>query len=187
MVNVIPQSFNEIQHLLPSLKEVGKKREFKKNDFICRAGDKVTHLFYIVSGLVKCFQVHDGKEVILRILSDNSAAFAYSAFLTDSLSLEYIECMQDCQGVLISLTDLQRAREKKPEINRLYQFMAEQHYLSMERRLIMLHHKSAKERYRFFCEHMDDKVVTETPKNCIASYLGITPESFSRIKRELNN
>ena len=50
----------------------------------------------------------------------------------------------------------------------------------------MLHHKKAEERYQFFCDYMEEKIVKETPAHQVASYLGITPESFSRIKRNLN-
>ncbi len=51
----------------------------------------------------------------------------------------------------------------------------------------MLHHKSSKDRYLYFCETMEKKIIEQTPMQSIASYLGVTPESFSRMKRELNN
>ena len=49
----------------------------------------------------------------------------------------------------------------------------------------MLHHKSLEQRYRYFLDVMDDEVVENTPMHCVASYLGVTPESFSRMKRNL--
>jgi CRP-like cAMP-binding protein len=55
----------------------------------------------------------------------------------------------------------------------------------MERRLIMLHHKSLEQRYCYFLDVMDDEIVENTPMHSVASYLGVTPESFSRMKRHL--
>lgn len=141
----------------------------------------------MTSGLVKCYYLHEGKEVVLRLMTDGSAVLGYSGFVTGSPSTEFIECIKPCEGLLIPIEKIEAQRITNPKVDLMFRYIAEQHYLSLERRLMMLHHKSAKERYRFFCETMEDIIINETPMHCVASYLGVTPESFSRMKRSLIN
>ena len=185
MPNMNPRNHEEIAQYIALVGEYGKPRTFEKGDLICRCGDAVDHMFFMVSGLVKCFRVHEGKEVIYRLMTDGSMVLGYSGFITGEPSTEDIECLQECSGFWIRIRDLEDLRDSNPAIDRIYRYLAEQHYLTMERRLMMLHHKSAEQRYRFFLQHMSPKIVSETPMNCIASYLGVTSESFSRMKRTL--
>ena len=187
MFNITPKIFNEVSEYLSSISANGKMRHFNKHDFICREGEDVSHIYYMISGLVKCYQIHEDKEVILRLMTDNSAVVSYSGFITDTRSSEYIECLHPCKGFWIPIKELEGMRAEQPQIDLIFRYMAEQHYLSMERRLITLHHKSSEQRYRYFCQHMEKKIVETTPMHCIASYLGMTPESFSRMKRKLIN
>jgi|TARA_B110000211_G_scaffold64861_1_gene74592 CRP-like cAMP-binding protein len=185
MFNITPKIQVEINEHLPVLQTLGERRAFKKGDVIFREGDRPDHLLYLTEGVVKSYYLSDGKEVILRLMSKNSAAFSYSAFITGSPSVETIECIRDCEGIRISLSDLDEQRKNHPWVDLMLRYMAEQHYLSMERRLIMLHHKSLEQRYCYFLDVMDDEIVENTPMHCVASYLGVTPESFSRMKRHL--
>ncbi len=185
MMKMTPKIYSEVSHYLSSVDELGSRRQFNKGELICRVGDKPTHLFYMTRGLVKCFYLAEGKEILLRLLTDNSAVLAYSGFITDSPSSEYIECLTDCEGIWLPIQSLENMRSDNPGIDIIFRYMAEQHYLSMERRLMMLQHKTSEDRYRYFCKTMESNIVESTPMHCIASYLGITPESFSRMKRNL--
>ena len=187
MSNLVPK----IQSKFDSLPEVeqiialGRPKKFHKGDFFCRVAERPEHMFYLIGGLVKCSYLQDGKEVIMRLMCDNSLVLAYSAFITGKPSVEDIQCLSDCEGVVIPIDKVDALRKENPNIDFVYRFTAEKHYLSLERRLMMLHHKKAEERYAYFCEHMEAKIVEETPAHVVASYLGVTPESFSRVKRNL--
>lgn len=187
MFAITPKIFEEVASYFSSIAEIGRPRQFDKGELIFSEGDIVDHLFYMNSGLVKCFQLQEGKEIILRLMTDNSAVLAYSGFITNQSSSEYIECLEPCYGYWVPLSALERLRAERAEVESVFRYLAEQHYLSMERRLLMLHHKSSLERYAYFCQHMERKIVERSPKHCIASYLGVTPESFSRMKRKLIN
>ena len=63
--------------------------------------------------------------------------------------------------------------------------LAERHFLALQRRLRMLQSRSAAQRYAFFLAHMEPEIIAGTPAYQVASYLGITPESLSRVKADL--
>lgn len=189
MFNITPKIKAEVEQLgiIEQLLSQGQPVTFDKDEYIIRAGDPVERVFFMQSGLVKCFYIHEDKEVILRLMTDGSAVTAYSGAITGEPSSEFIQCLQPCSGISISSSAIESYRQQHPQVELLLRYVAEQHYLSLERRQMMLHHKKAQERYRYFCEVMDQKIVEETPAQFIASYLGLTPESFSRVKRQLNN
>jgi hypothetical protein len=66
-----------------------------------------------------------------------------------------------------------------------FNYTALEHYLSLERRLKMIQHKRAKDRYDYFCQMMPKEIVSAMPNFHVASYLGLTPEALSRIKNKV--
>jgi len=160
-------------------------QSYSKEEYIYKPGDTCNELFYMVNGLVRCFYILEEKEVNLRLLCDGSAVLAYSSFIQQSPSQEYIQCLADCEGYVFSLKDIDSVREHVPQIELYRRMMAERHYLSMERRLFTLQFKTAEEKYQHFLEFMEARIVNDTPAYHVAHYLGVTPESLSRIKRQL--
>ena len=80
--------------------------------------------------------------------------------------------------------DLCVLEERLPSLTmRIRRILAEQHYLSLERRLRMLQYKSVSERYAYFRMHMEPEIVRNTPGYHVASYLGLSPETLSRVRR----
>lgn len=161
-------------------------RTFKSGDYIFYAGETCKSLYYITQGVTRAYYIHEDKEINLRLTASHAVAIQYSSFISQEPSVEYIQCLTDCSGFKISLKNVDKIREKNPKTDYFLRILAENHYLAMEKRLFTLQHKSGKERYQYFMANMPTEVVKNTPAQHIASYLGITPESFSRIKRQLN-
>lgn len=170
--------FDYFQYLTP--------KTYAKGDMITRIGDNVSQFFLMTEGLVRCFYLHEDTEVNLRFLTDRSLVTAFSAFINHSASQEYIECLETCHGYEMPIKTIQKLRQDNIVIEKLLRISAEQHYLALERRLRMIQHKSAADRYAFFQKAMPKKIVSNMPSYHIASYLGIAPQSFSRLKRDLD-
>lgn len=139
-------------------------------------------MIVLEEGLVRAYYMHEAREVNLRLICAPAVATAMSSLITGSPSQEWVEAITALRGYR---ADLARAedvglREVAVELRRL---LAERHYLALERRLRMLQWKSGDERYAFFCEHMDPDIVHLTPGYHVASYLGVAPETLSRIRR----
>ncbi|NRB40428.1 MAG: Crp/Fnr family transcriptional regulator [Pseudomonadales bacterium] len=163
-----------------------KSATFNSGEFIFQSGLICNEMFYITEGITRSFYIHEDKEINLRLVASNNVAIQYSSFITQEPSIEYIQCLTPCSGFKISLRDLKKIRAGNTKADYFLRVLAENHYLAMERRLFTLQHKSGFERYQYFLERMPAEIVEQTPAQHIASYLGLTPESFSRIKRELN-
>lgn len=158
---------------------------FNTGEMIYRAGSIINELFYITSGITRAYYLYEGKEINLRLVASGNVALQYASFITQTPATEYIECVTPCSGYRVKL-NWQLCQDQSNALVQSYlRQLAENHYLAMERRLFTLQHKQGKDRYRYFIKHMPSEIVENTPDLHIASYLGLTPESFSRIKREL--
>ena len=165
------------------LSQVFTPTHFDKGEFIFQPDESPNSLFFLTDGLVRCYYLNDDKEVNLRLMTNNSAVLPFASYITKQPSDEYIQCMSDCKGYILQFETLNEANFPSHSVNDMRRVLAERHYLSMERRLRMLQLKTAEQRYRYFCEVMEHRIVYETPAYHVASYLGITPESLSRVKR----
>jgi len=182
LVNNLRLSNEQAECLLPHI----RYQSYAKGEYIFDINTTCNQLFYMLKGLVRCFYTLEDKEVNLRLMCDGSAVLAYSSFIQQSPSHEYIQCLTNCEGYTFSLKDIKPLSTKVPQIELYRRMVAERHYLSMERRLFTLQFKTAEEKYRYFIREMEEKIVSQTPAHHIAHYLGITPESLSRVKRQFN-
>lgn len=166
-----------------SLERLARPCQYAKGDTIFSPGQVCRELFFLRQGLVRSFYIFDGIEVNLRLLCDDSAVLPFGSFVRRDPTDEYIQCLSDCRGFMLPLVGGTDGRFPMARHEHFMRILAERHYLSLERRLLMLQHKTAVERYAYFRQTMERKIVDETPAYHVASYLGITPESLSRIKR----
>lgn len=161
-------------------------KRFEKNEYIFTPAEVCNEAYILTRGLVRCFYIYDDKEINLRLLCEPSAVIAYSSYIQQTKTEEYVQAIEPCEGFMISRQLSAKLLEEIPALQSLPLQTAEQHYLSMERRLITIQYKTAEERLQAFQEKMDPKIVERTPAVHVASYLGMAPESLSRAKRQLN-
>lgn len=158
-------------------------QQYARGDHVYLEGKPVERVFLMREGLARVYYVHDDREVNLRLLADASVLVPLAALITGTPAQESIQALADTDGWFIPLRALERGDRQEFLLERCRRLLAEQHYLSMERRLRMLQHKSAEERWLAFRAWMPERIVRETPGYHVASYLGITPESLSRVRR----
>lgn len=162
------------------------QHKFKQKEYILEEGQVSTHLHFIAIGLVRIFYVKDSKEITSYLSSDNGFVSSYSSFINQSKSYEYIQCLEKSQTLAITYKDMQELYEAVPQWERIGRFFSEQNVLCLADRLLKLQSIPAKEKYLEFLKTSSEKIVQRTPLIHIASYLGITPESLSRIRSEIS-
>lgn len=154
---------------------------FSPGEVIFREGAVCREVVVLSAGLVRAYYHHEAREVNLRFLCAPSVVVALSSFIRGTPAEETVEAVSHVEGTCSRFADFQ-ADHPGELAERMRRVLAEQHYLSMERRLRMLQWKSAAERYEYFVTHMEPDIVQGMPGYHVASYLGVAPESLSRVR-----
>jgi CRP-like cAMP-binding protein len=164
------------------LRRMARPARVPRGEHLFRPPEVCRRLFFMARGLVRSYYLFDDKEVNLRLICDGSAVLPLTSLIMQEPAQEHIQCLADAEGWWLSLDAMLRP-ESAPAWEPLRRVLAERHYLSMERRLLTIQYKSAAQRWEYFRRTMEPRIVAETPVMHIASYLGVTPESLSRIRR----
>ncbi|MBL6447909.1 Crp/Fnr family transcriptional regulator [Fulvivirga sp. 29W222] len=157
----------------------------KKNECLLKAGQKPQKLYFIVSGFVRCFYIdHDGNEVTTDILSAGELVTSFESFLKDTSSSYSIQCISDCKLLFITKPDYKALYAEISEWAVFCQGVYENYILKMTERVNALQTLSASDRYEKLLKKKAE-IALHTPVKHLASYLGIKPQSLSRIRKEI--
>jgi len=167
---------------------------FRKGDIIHNIGDIPSKLLFINSGLARAYIINEnGKDNtwLLYFNDDNSHivnrfVVDYDALIHQKESKLEIEALEDCEIVATNYKDVEFIYNNTKKGDRFGRLMAQEAYGFLHNFIISRQTKSAKERFIEFIEttpHLLDKV----PQYHTATYLGITPQHLSRLKKEFQN
>ncbi|MCF6402724.1 Crp/Fnr family transcriptional regulator [Chitinophaga filiformis] len=158
--------------------------EFSSGSFLAHAGRVSSAIYFILSGIVRVFTVHQDKEVSLDFAFPGQFSTAYASFITQQPSIVSLQAITPVNGFAFYYADLQELYKRSHAAEHTGRLLAEYQYVRKYHRELAFLQYSAKERYlQLLAEH--PQVVQQIPVKYIASYLGIEPESLSRIRRGL--
>lgn len=157
---------------------------FKKNEEILRNGKVCNHLYFINQGLMRGYYLLENKEVTNWLATENDFCTSYYSFISRTPSYETLECTEKCEVEAISYVTLNKVYGMFPETERVGRLILEDYYSRLEERLISIQFKSAKERYEVLFRNRP-QLLNRAPLGHLASYLGITQETLSRIRAGL--
>jgi len=160
-------------------------KSFSKGEIILMEGQVEQYLSFITSGTIRQFVYSDkGEDVSMCFCSDNSFFSSYSSFITRQPSKTCTEALDDVEVLRISYDNLQDCYGLSHTGERLGRINAELSLSFKEDREIMLLTMSAQERYVHLLEN-NPRLLGLVKLEHIATYLGITPQSLSRIRRAI--
>ena len=172
---------DEIQFFLSKL----MIEKVKANTVLIKQNQRVNKLYFIESGLLRTYFLSEGRDISTYFASDNQLITSYAGFLTQKPSFEYLETIEDCVLYSITYEDIIKLYSENSSFERLGKILAEQNYLCLIERTYYLQAMQAKEKYSYFIKKYDKKIVLNVPQKHIASYLGITPETLSRVRKDI--
>lgn len=155
-----------------------------KNTILVNHKERSRNLYFIQKGLVRGFYYDEGKEITNWFAQEEEFATSFYSFITNEPSPETIETLEDCELIKISHGDLQNLYEKFPETERLGRIITENYYIKLEERILNIQFRTAKERYQNLLSK-NPSLLQRASLGQIATYLGITQETLSRIRAEL--
>jgi len=178
--NITPMDDSDWQVFSSKLERV----ELKKNTPLLKMGEVENYLSFISQGIVRLYIPNDEFGLTFGFVFNNAFVTGYDSFLTQSPSEYQIETLTDTILWRISNKDLQEVYESTKSGNRIGRKMAENMFLIKSKRELSLLSQTAEERYLDLFT-MRPKLLQQIPLKYIASYIGVTPQALSRIRRRI--
>ncbi|HEY8999953.1 MAG TPA: Crp/Fnr family transcriptional regulator [Mucilaginibacter sp.] len=160
-------------------------RRFLKNEFLLREG-KVSDLLYLADGLMRAYTFDlKGDEVTTNFFAKGRQVFDHASFFLQTPSEENIQAVTDCIGYSITFEKMNTVFHSIPEFREYGRRMLVKELVSYKKRTLAMINKTAEQRYEDLIK--DDKEIFQSAQlKHIASYLGVTNSSLSRIRREFS-
>ena len=152
-----------------------------KGHRIIRDGQMATDFFIVEKGMVRAFLKRESTDTTLWFAYEAQKAVSISSLFANKPSHETVECIEDCDLLYISNRDLQELYHQYECMNTIGRKMVEEYCSILDDRCIQLQVMSATERYKDLMEY-EPEIIKRAPLSCIASFLGISQETLSRIR-----
>ncbi|MDP2721302.1 MAG: hypothetical protein A2W85_05340 [Bacteroidetes bacterium GWF2_41_31] len=162
------------------------RKEFKARTLIVREGSMAQNLYFIETGLLRTYHLLDGKEINTYFACDRQFISIFSSFISQTPSFEILETIEDSVVYELSYQALTELYKESSKFEKLGRIIAEKNYLCILDRTFTMQTKTAKQKYLDFIKNYDKKIVQRVPQHQIASFLGIAPESLSRVRKEIS-
>ncbi|MDO5609096.1 MAG: Crp/Fnr family transcriptional regulator [Capnocytophaga sp.] len=162
-----------------------KETTIQKGDYLLRNGDVCKYDSYVSSGLFKayCINADNGDEEILFFAADDWWASDLDSFSKRKPSIYNIQALQTSTVLQINVTDFEELLQQLPVLERYFRIILENYLATLQKRIIHRHIFDAERRYYDFLEHYPH-IASAVPQYLIASYLGVSAEFLSRIRRK---
>ncbi|OXG04140.1 CRP-like cAMP-binding protein [Flavobacterium araucananum] len=156
-------------------------KKFKKHQFIIQKGDPVKYSYFVVSGLLKLVHTDTKeKEHIVSFAMEDWWESDYYAFYTQTEATMSLECLEDTEVLCCSYDDYKKLRDGLQKMERFFLEKATFGFLGSQRRIISWQTSNSKERYEQLLKQYPS-LFQRVPKSLIASYLGVSRETLSRL------
>lgn len=160
--------------------------EFKKGTILLRQGDVPTKCYFVLKGCIRQYVVDEaGKEVTSNFYTEEQAISNINRHKQDKSSSYTFYCLEDCTLVVGDLVTEKDMYHKYTQLEAMTRRMIEHSFGEMQDELASFIASTPEERYKSLLQKRPF-LVDRVPQHQLASYLGITPESLSRIKKRIN-
>jgi CRP-like cAMP-binding protein len=156
-------------------------KKTKKHSFLIQEGDPVRYEYFVMKGCLKAYLVDDtGKEFIYYFAAEDWWITDREAFFNQEAATINIDCLEDCELLGITLENRQKLCAESRKYEHFLLVKSNKGYISLQKRLQMMIMGSAKDRYEHFIKNYPN-LYDRIPKAFIASYLGVSRETLSRL------
>ena len=173
----------QLQQVLPHI----KTKKIAKGEYLLKQGEVCSHFFFVEQGLLRMYALNEvGKENILQFATENWIVSDRGSVYFQEPSSYYIDAVENTQVILLNDSFITQVANINPDFRRKNEQLLHNHIRQLYKRMSQLLGASAKSRYLDFVRMYPD-IMLRVPQWMIASYLGVTPESLSRVRKALAN
>ncbi|HEY4288661.1 MAG TPA: Crp/Fnr family transcriptional regulator [Puia sp.] len=166
-----------------ALASVLQQMDLPKGHNLLRPGAICQHLYYIEKGLTRTYYLKDAREVTDWFSTEDSIAVSIISFLTHQPDKRGIELLEDAVLWAISYSDLEKLYQQYHDIERLGRLLLSHGIIQLQQRFDDLHFATARHRYQQLIT-ANPSLINRAPLGMIASYIGVTQETLSRIRSQ---
>jgi len=163
------------------LKSFFRVVKIQKKETLLTAGQTCNNIYFVKKGAIKQYYVSNDKEFIQNFFFEGSMACHFDSFLSQTTSDSYLEALEGSEIWVLSYNDFQKISKANSELNQHLSFSMAK---SNANRVNLLMVNDSMHRYEKFLEEEPD-VQQRVPQYMIAAYLGMTPETLSRLRKKM--
>jgi CRP-like cAMP-binding protein len=156
-------------------------KEYKKNEFILKAGKISNHTSWIVKGLTRSYYIKDIEDITTKFLWDGAPITSVYSYYSRKPGNENIVALEDTTLASLHYDHMQYLYKTYPAFNVIGRVITEQYLYMLEIEVYNLRKQKAEDRYQFIVKHFPH-LLQRVPLKYLATYLGINLETLSRIR-----
>ena len=189
MINILLDSVQNTIRLSQAEKDIvrslWKEKNYKKGEFFLAEGQTCKQVGFIVNGLMRYYINHDGEDKTYAFAQETDFVCNNESFIPQAPSTKNIQALEDCEILYISYDDLQTFYKSVEQGERFGRLIIEQVFINTLQDLGSFYTDTPELRYeKFMREHPD--LQQRISQYYIASYVGVKPQSLSRIRKRLS-
>ena len=160
-------------------------KKLRKRQYLLQEGDVCKYQAFVEKGILRSYTIDEkGNEHILQFASEGWWMADLSSFLTEEPSVFNMDALEDAELLLITKPSWELLLQKIPRLEHYFRILIQNHLITTQKRLLQSLSEQAEERYIRFTKTYPG-CVQRVPQHMIASYLGISRETLSRIRKQL--
>ena len=180
--NIVPITDAEFEKSLLKFKKI----TIEKGKFFIEQNKTSKQIAFINSGILRTYYINDkGEEITSCFCKENNFASSYKSFILQTLSNIAMVALEKTELLVINFDDIQELYKESANWQTIGRLVAEKEFIVMEQYASILNNETAKEKYLRLLKEQPE-ILQKSPINFIASYLGITRRTLSRIRKELS-
>ena len=160
-------------------------RQIPKGGFIVKAGQVCHHVSFLTKGLARLFYNFGGKDISIGFVLPGQYTSEYQSFLTRSPAAQSIDALEDVEVIDLGYNDMQQLYKEFPAFQEFGRKIAEMLFIFLNQRNTALLSLSPEDRYRHMIAN-DPILLQQVPQYMLASFMGVTPEHLSRIRKKIS-
>lgn len=157
-------------------------KEFKKGTVLLKAGMISKECYAVVRGCVREYYIKDGLEKTTAFFTEGQSVNSFSSYTNQIPSKHFLECSEDCVLTVGNQSLIDQMCERIPRLTEFIKNEVQKDAGALQERMALFMTSSPEERFLDLMEN-NPSLMNRVPQHQIASYLGVTPESLSRIKK----
>lgn len=162
-------------------------RKLRRKQYLLQEGDVCKHIAFIEKGILRAYSVdNNGDEHIIQFAPEGWTISDLYSFLTGEPATYNIDALEDSELILINKAANEELLQKMPKYETFTRLNITGAYIAMQRRLTSIISATLEERYAAFTS-LYPNIAQRVPQHMIASYMGLTPETLSRIRKRISS